>query len=208
MDGDEKILWRGIPKKSCYVLQNSSSQIPAFVAILWGVIDISILFSILATAKLTKNLLFFMIPFFLLHLTPTWIWIAGLFKTAKKVFRIEYVITNKRIIKFDGKPKFMVFSLDFDDIIGVKYKQSFVDKIFHVADIYVSSEKNKFVLFDIPNGLFIYEKLDKIVKDVDREKKNKKLFYNSNIECKHCGSFYDSNFGRCPNCGAPKSLND
>ena len=65
----------------------------------------------------------------------------------------------------------------------------------------ISTSENKHIIYDIPNGLFIFEKLDTLYRMKLEETEE---FYTGSNVCKHCNSFYDRNENKCPNCGAPR----
>ena len=212
LDKDEKILWRGMPKKTCYALQNSKSGIPFIFALIWLCFDmLAIIASVFGFLKSTDPnsifLLLFVFGFLAIHMIPVWIWLHGYFKARREVYQVQYIITNKRLITFDGKPRYINFSVEFSKLYGVKCKQSTIDRIFNVADIYISSEYSNTILFDVPNGKFIGNKLQEICVDNKNDKKREsdlEAFYLHSFTCLHCGSYFDENLSRCPSCGAPK----
>lgn len=198
----EKVLWRGKPKKSAYVLGRSLSLMP--VAIIWGLIDITILVTVLSQGSLPGFAYLFLIGFFALHLMPVWIWLGSVLKASKEMNSIQYMITNKRIVEVRGKHS-LYFSAEIklNEIQNTELKISFIDRILKVGDIYISAEKSKTViLFDIPNSEFIRERIDKLIHDTNEASK-KSAFYENNHECGHCGSYFDANKHKCPMCGAP-----
>ena len=198
----EKVLWRGKPKKSSYVLGRSLSLMP--VAIIWGLIDFSILGSIFAQGDLPGLVFLILIGFFALHLMPVWIWLGSVLKAAREMNSIQYMITNKRIIEIRGRhSKYFNAEIKLNEVQNIELKTSIIDRILRVGDIYISAEKSKTViLFDIPNSEFIRERIDQLIHDTNEEHK-KSAFYENNRECAHCGSYYDASVRKCPMCGAP-----
>lgn len=199
----EKILWKGKPKKSAYVLGKSIGLMP--VAIIWGLIDFTALFSVLFFGELPLFAYFILIPFFAIHLMPVWIWLGSVLKASKEMHSIQYIITNKRIIEVRG-----THTLYFDkeikltEIENTSLKISIIDRILKVGDIYISASKSKtVVLFDIPNSEFIRERIEKLIHDSNESKTQKDAFYENNHECGHCGSYFDLSKHKCPMCGAP-----
>ena len=198
----EKILWKGKPKKSAYVLGKSISLMP--VAIIWGIIDISVLITVFSLGNMPGFAYIFLIGFFALHLMPVWLWLGSMIKAAKEMHSIQYIITNKRIVEVRGKQSlYFAAEIKLNEIEDVSLKISFIDKILKVGDIYISAKQSKtIVLFDIPNSEFIRERLDKLVCDTG-SKTQKDAFYENNHECGHCGSYFDLSLHKCPMCGAP-----
>lgn len=198
----EKVLWRGKPKKSSYVLGRSISLMP--IAIFWGLIDFTILGVVLSQGDLPAFMYLFLLGFFAIHLMPVWIWLGSVLKAAKEMNSIQYMITNKRIVEVRGKYSLYVSAeIKLTEVKETDLKISFVDRILRVGDIYISADKSKtVVLFDIPNSEFIRERIDKLIHDTNESSK-KSAFYENNHECGHCGSYYDASIHKCPMCGAP-----
>ena len=202
----EKILWKGKPKKSAYVLGKSISLMP--IAIIWGIIDLSILFTVFSQGNMPGFAYIFLIGFFALHLMPVWLWLGSMVKAAKEMNSIQYIITNKRIVEVRGKQSlYFAAEIKLNEIEDTSLKISFIDKILKVGDIYISAKQSKtIVLFDIPNSEFIRERLSKLISDTE-SKNQKDAFYENNHECGHCGSYYDLSLHKCPMCGAPITKN-
>ena len=195
LDKNEKILWKGTPKRVSYILQNSSRLMP--FALLWLLIDGGIIATILSTGDL-GGMGMIIIPFFALHLMPVWIWIGSVIKAVHQSKRIKYYITNKRIIEVCGKVTYIKTELKIKDIKSSNIKKSTWDKLFKVADIYISGKKGSIILYDTPNGEFISNKLNALISEGD----NASEFLQNGLECEHCGSICSENTTKCPNCGA------
>ena len=198
----EKVLWKGKPKKSAYVLGRSLSLMP--IAIIWGLIDFTILGVTLSQNNIPSVVYLFLIGFFALHLMPVWIWLGSVIKAAREMNSIQYMITNKRIVEVRGThSKYFSGEVKLNEIMNTELKISFIDRILRVGDIYISADKAKTViLFDIPNSEFIRERIEQLIHDTNEANK-KSSFYANNKECAHCGSYYEANLHKCPMCGAP-----
>ncbi len=203
----EKILWKGKPKKFSYVMSKSIGMMP--IALIWGAIDFSIIFTVASSGGFAGGGFFlpiFLIGFFALHLMPVWIWLGSIIKAAKEMNSIQYVITNKRIIEIKGRGNLYVNTeINLTDMLGATLKVSFIDKILKVGDIYINGKKAKhLVLFDIPNSQFICSRIEQLCsnnKSTDNTRKT--AFYANNHECSHCGTYFDASKNKCPSCGAP-----
>lgn len=202
---NERVLWKGKPKKFSYVISKSIGMMP--FALIWGLIDFAIIFSLInqgAFKDAPKFLPFFLIGFFALHLMPVWIWLGSIIKAAKEMSSIEYVITTNRIIDIRGKKQpYIASEVNLSSLQKVNLKKGFVDKLLKVGDIYISgTEKKSIVLFDIPNCEFITNKIKELIQIPDTNQKTK--FYTNNHECAHCGTYFDiKERHKCPSCGAP-----
>lgn len=192
---DEKILWQQSPKKRSFVMQKTIKTLP--IAFIWAIIDISIIITFISTME-DSSFLWFLIPFFALHMAPVWIYIASIVKAYAKVKDIKYVITNKRVIVVDGKDMFISNSINLNNITSCQVNQTFSDKLARVADITILSNENSIIFNDIKDAKFICKKLNEIVVTPSDAS-----FYGKTT-CVYCGSVYESSLNKCPSCGATK----
>jgi len=198
LNEDEKILWKGRPKKSAYVLGKSLAFMP--IGIIWGLIDFGILFMLFTTGEVEAEMFLFIVPFFALHLTPFWIWLFNLIKAGREQKTIEYVITDYRILLFRGKPKFVDISINLSDLTDATLKINLIDKILGVGDIKVYGLDKEITIYDIPNSTFLHSKILALCKEPSS---NMNEFYDNKVECTHCETYFSVEESRCPSCGAP-----
>lgn len=164
---DEKILWRGKPKKSAYVLNAFLKMLP--IAIVWLVFDgafIGTLLTQMGWEAIPTPMKIFLFVFFAFHLIPVWIWIANVVTANRQHKNLEYAFTNRRIIVRSGIVGIDFKNMFYTDVESVNLKVGLVDKMLKVGDIYVNSKTGAAVLFDIENPYFITGKLQKIVADL------------------------------------------
>lgn len=130
---DEKLLWKGKPKKSAHVLNCIFSKMFPF-AMLWLCFDAFFIVTMAASGDIGE-MVGFIVPFFAIHLMPVWIWLFGVIKSVAGAGYNTYALTDKRIlIKSDNV---MFNSVYFEDVVNVAVKRSFADKISGVGDIYI-----------------------------------------------------------------------
>ena len=194
----ELILWTGRPKKMAYVLGKSLKMMP--IGIIWGFIDFTILFFIFASGDVPLEMLFIVVPFFALHLTPFWIWLGSLIKASKEQKTIEYVITNERFLIFKGKVRHIADSINIRDLVDATLRINFIDRLLGVGDITIYSVERDAHISDIPKSEFLHSK---ILALCNNQEENYNEFYDDKIECPHCGTFFDVKEIRCPSCGSP-----
>ena len=90
LNADEKVLWRGKPNPKSYVLAAMLKMMP--IALIWLIFDGTFITFItigMINEWIPTVILAFIIPFFLLHLTPVWLWIGKTIKAAREVRNIE-----------------------------------------------------------------------------------------------------------------------
>ena len=193
---DEKLLWQQTPKKSNFVMQITIKSLP--IAFIWLLIDVSIIVTLVTTME-DSSFIWFIIPFFALHLAPVWIYIASVIKAYAKVKNLKYVITNKRVMIIDGKDMFISNSINLNDIKSCNVHQTFTSKLARVADITILSNSDNAIVFNnIKDAKFICKKINEIASSPAEASSFGK------ITCNYCGSIYDSLLNKCPSCGATR----
>ena len=167
VDSNEKVLWRGKPNAKSYVLAAMVKMMP--IALIWLVFDSTFIVVIAKGMKdgnIPLAILGFIVPFFLLHLTPVWMWIGKTVKAAREVRNLEYAITNKRIIIRSGVVGIDFKFINYTEIDSVNVKVGIIDRIFRVGDIYINSSVNAGVLWDIEDPYKIGNSLQKVTLDI------------------------------------------
>ena len=167
IDDGEKILWRGKPKKSAYVLNAFLKMLP--IAIIWLAFDgafIALLLTQMGWDMIPAPMKVFIFVFFAFHLVPVWIWIANVVTANRQHKNLEYAFTNRRIIVRSGIIGIDFKNVFYTDVEAVNLKVGIVDKMLKVGDIYINSKAGATMLFDIDNPYFITGRLQKIVADI------------------------------------------
>ena len=167
VSSNEKILWRGKPNAKSYVLANMLKMFP--IALIWLIFDGTFIFFIskgMASGGIPLAVLGFIIPFFLLHLAPVWIWIGKTVKAVREVRNMEYAITDKRIIIRSGMVGIDFKFINYTEIDSVNVKVGLIDRIFRVGDIYINSSVNAGVLWDVEDPYKIGNSLQRVTLDI------------------------------------------
>ena len=164
---DEKILWRGKPNPMSYVLANMVKMLP--IALIWMIFDGTFIYFMavgMSSGEIPLTILWFIVPFFLLHLTPVWLWLGKTVKAAREVRNIEYAITDKRIIIRSGMIGIDFKFINYTEIDSVNVKVGIIDKVFRVGDIYINSSINSGVLWDVEDPYKIGNALQRVTMDI------------------------------------------
>jgi membrane protein YdbS with pleckstrin-like domain len=168
----EKILWEGKPKKNAFIATKSLTMFP--IAIIWLMLDLGFI----ASSIMEGEMLFFIIPFFTLHLMPVWIWLANVFTASRRYKNTGYYVTNRRIIIQHGFLAVNEISLFYKDLKNVQIKVGIIDKLFHVGDICFDAgvrydsrgrKENEFVFEELENAPEIYARIQKIILDIQTD---------------------------------------
>ena len=161
----EKILWEGKPDKKSYVLARVVQMLP--IVLIWLAFDsFAIVMMITHGGGFPTYVYFIFIGFFVVHLTPVWMWIANIVTAFKRLKNTEYAFTDKRIIIKTGF--FAKFDTVFySDIASLDMHVGFIDRMFKVGDIIIKTNSGSmYMVEDIDNPYFIFERLQKISNDI------------------------------------------
>ncbi len=166
LNEDEQILWRAKPKKSAFIWSKILNMLP--FALIWLAFDgafIGLMVSFDLFSSMPVGLIIFLVVFFLLHLTPFWIWLSNVITATVQHKNIEYAFTDKRIIIRTGII-IDIQNIFYMDIQGVNLKVGLIDRMLKVGDIYITTKLNTIVLWDLENPYMIVNKLQKISSDI------------------------------------------
>lgn len=169
MDG-EKVIWEGKPKKSAFITNKIMRMAP--FAILWLLFDSFFIIASLGTKD--SGIMFFIVPFFLLHLAPVWIWISHIVTANRRWKNTKYYITDRRIIIQNGFIAKDYQTIYYKDIKNVKLHIGIFDKLLGVGDVYFDmgflGENSVITGFlDIENYNEVYQMTQKTVLDIQTD---------------------------------------
>ena len=159
----ETVLLKQKPKKNAFIFNSIVKFLP--IGIFWFIFDALFIVGIVF-AGVPSVIWAFLVPFFAIHMFPVWICIVNIVKVGKVWKNLEYAFTDKRIIIRSGLIGINVTSIYYADIQGVNMRIGVFDRLFKVGDIYISSDGQSQVLYDLENPYFILERVQKLVLDL------------------------------------------
>lgn len=172
----ETLIWSSKPQKSAFIINKVLTMMP--IALLWLLFDSAFLIPIVKSGQANK-MLFFIIPFFALHLMPVWIWLGNIITSNKKWKHTKYYVTDKRIIIQTGFADMNYQTIYYKDIKNVNLRVGLIDKLLGVGDIYFelgsyiyrnnNAEAINYAFLDIEKPHEIYPRLQKIVLDIQTD---------------------------------------
>ena len=168
---NEKILYEGKPNKKCYVFESIFNPLLPF-ALIWGIIDFGIIGASFF-AEGDGNVLFFIIPFMLLHLMPVWIYLGGILFTAKRYRNTAYIVTDKAIYVSGGVFTHNINTKPFAELSHIDLHRGVFDQMFNVGDIVATSNQltangksTTIIINSISNYIDIYNLVKKLQTDI------------------------------------------
>lgn len=173
LDG-EQLLWSGKPKKNAFVINKSVVMMP--IALIWLSFDAFFIGNMISAGAM-KSMLFFVIPFFAIHLMPVWMWLFNVLGANRQWINTEYAVTDKRIIIRGGTVGYSFRNIYYTEINSVDLHVGVIDRMLGVGDILintggeVANSKNKGApaILDIENSYELFNKVQKIVLDIQSD---------------------------------------
>lgn len=170
LSAGESILWRGKPKRGAFIATKSLTMLP--IAVIWLILDLNFI----RTAFFGGEMLGFLIPFFLLHLMPVWIWLGNVFTAGRRWKNTNYYVTNRRIIIQGGFFAVNETALFYKDLRNAQLRIGVLDKLFHTGDIVFDNgmvvnnkHTQKFVFEDLDDAQDVYRRVQKVILDIQTD---------------------------------------
>lgn len=136
---NEKILYEGKPNKKCYIFESIFNPLLPF-ALLWAFLD----FGIIGASFFTEDageVLFFIIPFMLLHLMPVWIYLGGILFTTRRYKNTAYIVTDRAIYVSGGVFTRTINTKPFAELSHINLHRGIFDQMFNVGDIIATTDQ-------------------------------------------------------------------
>lgn len=169
---NEEIIYSCKPNPKAFFFSQLFKMSP-FVLI-WLCFDLFAIVMSLTAENGSVGLLFALIPFFAVHLTPVWIWLYGFIKDIKECKYTEYAITNQRLIIKGGQKVKDIILIDLAKIQALNLHIGFFDGLFKVGDLYITTDTKICVVFDIKEPKKVMTELCQLAQN-----KKIKLYENS-----------------------------
>ncbi len=165
LNNNETIILTKKPQKKAFIIKNSLKMMP--IAIIWFVLD----FGIISSSIQDGEMLWFILPFFTLHLMPFWIWLANVITANRRWKNTKYIITNNRIIIQNGFFAVNETSLFYKDLRNAQMNIGLIGKVFHTGSIIFdgTSKDESFIFEDLDNCEEIYNHVQKIILDIQTD---------------------------------------
>lgn len=168
---NEKILYEGKPNKKCYIFESVFNPLLPF-ALLWAIIDLGILGGAFFSQE-SNNMLFFLIPFMLLHMMPVWIYLGGILFIARRYKNTAYIVTDRAIYVSGGVFTRNINAKPFAELSHINLHRGVFDQIFNVGDIIAttnqltqSGKSATISITSISNYIDVYNMVKKLQTDI------------------------------------------
>ncbi len=166
LNGNEELIYSCKPHPKAYFF----SQF--FKSFLFNIVYLSFfmfaIFGIILADNVDITFKLASIPIFILCLLPFWLWLYGFIKDIAACKHTEYAITNQRIIIKSGKLKTDIISIHLEEVQELNIRVGFIDSCLKVGDLYITSDKEIAVIYDIAEP----QKVMQQIYDLAKNKKN------------------------------------
>ncbi len=131
----ERIVWRGKPQFKCFILETIFNPL-LIVAIFWACFDYFVMrMAFLDGAFAEGAVAGFLIPFFLLHLMPVWLYLGGVITSVIRHKNTEYIITDRAVYVSGGVFTVNVQMKPFAEISNINIHKGIFDQMLGVGDV-------------------------------------------------------------------------
>ena len=130
----EAVLWNGKKSVKVSVLEAIFNPMLPF-ALIWLAFDAGFIGLSAFGGGFGDSMAFILVPFFLLHLMPVWLYIGGVITSAMKAKNTEYLITDRAIYIQTGVFKTVTEMKPFADLSHVTVSQGIFDKMCGTGDV-------------------------------------------------------------------------
>lgn len=178
MVGDqEQILWRGKPQKKCFLLESIFNPMLPF-ALIWALFDGGVIGGFALTGGMfDTGMGLILIPFFLFHLMPVWLYLGGVAFSVLRYNHTEFIITDKGVYVSGGVFTYNYEMKPFTDLAHINIHRGIFDQMFGVGDVIMecghtshqndghSGQHEGFKIYDVPD----YQKVFSLVKQLQTD---------------------------------------
>ena len=177
---DETILWQGKPNKKCFILESIFNAMLPF-ALFWAAIDLGVIgFGVIKDVQkegMEPGLLLYLCIFFLVHMTPVWIYLIGIALSVRNYLFKEYIVTDQAVYISGYHKGYSYEKRRYLDMGSITLRRGMVDKWIGVGDVVLpaknggQSDLGEFAICDVSE----YEMLLRQTKELQAAAKaNKK----------------------------------
>lgn len=174
VNSGEKILWEGRPDSKCFKFETIFNPLLPF-AIVWLLFDGFVMGFGLSTAfQMGQGFAaVFMIPFFLLHLMPVWLYLGGIILMRRRYQNTYYIVTDRAIYISGGVITKHVQTKPFAEMSHIDLHRGIFDQKFNVGDVICTSSQHStegatsaIKISSISNYIDVFNMVKKLQQDV------------------------------------------
>lgn len=137
----EKIMYEGKPNKKCFLFECIFNPLLP-IALVWLFIDFGFIISTSSSGAFSEpGVGIFMIPFFLIHLMPVWIYLGGAIGSIIKYKNTYYIVTDQAVYISGGVVSKSFNVKPFQEMSRVNLHRGFFDQMFNVGDVVVTTNQ-------------------------------------------------------------------
>ena len=141
-------------------------------AIIWCLIDTFLIKNVLSG----EDPQFFLIPFFLFHMMPVWIYLFGVVTSFLRYRHTFYAVTDRAIYISGGALSVNVERKPLEKLFNMRITTGIIDRVAGVSSIYindgVSSSDSGPSKGSIPSAILFVENADELFKKISQLQRN------------------------------------
>lgn len=142
---NEQLLWSGKKDKKVSFWETVFNPLMPFAAI-WGFLDFAVIRTITQgmryeSTEIASQTGKFLIPFFMLHLLPVWLYLGGVLTAAREAKNSHFCVTDQAIYIQSGVFKTTNERFAYSQVLGVGTEQSFFDRKANTGDVCITLDQ-------------------------------------------------------------------
>ncbi len=178
----ETVVWEGKPDKKCFILESIFNPMLPF-ALFWAAIDLGVFgLGFLKSGAVNEmgGMGMILIPFFLLHMMPVWMYLGGVLLCFLRYRNTEYIITNVGVYISGGTFSYTYEMKPFTELSHVSLNRGIFDQFLGVGDVVLStahvdttynrsrrsSGNRAFSICDVPDYVRVYQMVKEMQTDI------------------------------------------
>ncbi len=160
---DETVIWSGKPNRKGLAFDGIFKMLP--IVLVWLALDAAFLAVMIKENLFNQNPSFsyIVLPFFIIHIAPLWIWISNIIKSSTEYNGYEYVLTQKRVLIKTETFGVDIRSVWLNDVKEFKVVKDTVDKLLNTGDLIIKGEFTDVALLNIKNVEEVIEDFKKVL---------------------------------------------
>ena len=167
---DEKIFWKGKPDKLCFILEGIFNPLLLF-AIIWFLFDFEFLYGFFSVKNSVDSST---LLFFLIHLTPVWVYLSGILFIFRRYKHTEYIVTEKGVYVSGGLLSYTCTMKPFTQLSRVNLHRGVIDQVIGVGDVLLTNSSVRVNGNSVPVYINIadireYRKVFEIIKKLQED---------------------------------------
>lgn len=166
---NETVFYEGRGEKSVFLIESILNPLLP-IAIIWLAFDGTFISMAYGTGM--GGMGAFLVPFFLFHLMPVWLYIGGIIMMGARYRNTYYVVTDRAVYTSQGVFQKKFVTKMFAEMSHIDVHRGLFDQLFNVGDVIITTNQvvgekaDTIQLNNLGNYIEVYNMIKKLQQDV------------------------------------------